>query len=260
MLTLLLRTPVALVVAQLYRIKMRRPGTQGTAVEKEAGLLCHRGARRFERLLGASFEPLLQAIQAELICEERHPGPKSAGAKGPHLLRLARSVTFRERENTDHSPTFDRLWELYEAEREEACQHEVAVAAEGEICEARSCLNESATRSELLENSRLEDKGNDKGNDEAEAGEKDLKESDEEEGGSGGTPAEAAEVAGVRASGEPGICRRERCRVSGEVNWTKSTSGAISTAGGRGGAIRWRWKKDLVDLVKRTGGLDKVQM
>lgn len=41
-------------------------------------------------------------------------------AKGPHLLRLTRSITRREREQAGHSATFDRLWELYEDESEEA--------------------------------------------------------------------------------------------------------------------------------------------
>lgn len=81
---------------------------------------------RFERKLGGSVEPLLEALEASLAHEGKHlggRGPKFAEAKGPHLLRLTRSITSRERDNLEpHSATFDLLWELYEDERKEALE------------------------------------------------------------------------------------------------------------------------------------------
>ncbi|CAM9555363.1 unnamed protein product, partial [Hapterophycus canaliculatus] len=87
---------------------------------------------RFERLLGASLEPLLQALDAELAVEGKHlggRGPKAAVANGPHLLRLTRAITTRERERVDHPATFDLLWELYEEERKEAADADAVAAA-----------------------------------------------------------------------------------------------------------------------------------
>lgn len=78
---------------------------------------------RFERLLQGSLDPLLRAIAAELALEGKHlggRGPKAATASGPHLLRLTRSITSREREMVGHAATFDLLWDLYEEERKEA--------------------------------------------------------------------------------------------------------------------------------------------
>ncbi|CBN76549.1 conserved unknown protein [Ectocarpus siliculosus] len=87
---------------------------------------------RFERLLGGSLEPLLQVLDAELALEGKHlggRGPRAAVANGPHLLRLTRIVTSRERERVGHSSTFDLLWELYEDERKEAAELAAAAAA-----------------------------------------------------------------------------------------------------------------------------------
>ncbi|CAM9490304.1 unnamed protein product, partial [Ectocarpus sp. 13 AM-2016] len=87
---------------------------------------------RFERLLGGSLEPLLQVLDAELTLEGKHlggRGPRAAVANGPHLLRLTRIVTSRERERKAHSSTFDLLWELYEDERKEAAELAAAAAA-----------------------------------------------------------------------------------------------------------------------------------
>ncbi|CAM9664200.1 unnamed protein product, partial [Ectocarpus sp. 8 AP-2014] len=87
---------------------------------------------RFERLLGGSLEPLLQVLDAELALEGKHlggRGPRAAVANGPHLLRLTRMVTSRERERVGHSTTFDLLWELYEDERKEAAELAAAAAA-----------------------------------------------------------------------------------------------------------------------------------
>ncbi|CAN0385312.1 unnamed protein product, partial [Ectocarpus sp. 12 AP-2014] len=87
---------------------------------------------RFERLLGGSLEPLLQVLDAELALEGKHlggRGPRAAVANGPHLLRLTRIVTSRERERKGHSSTFDLLWELYEDERKEAAELAAAAAA-----------------------------------------------------------------------------------------------------------------------------------
>ncbi|CAM9989157.1 unnamed protein product [Pylaiella littoralis] len=87
---------------------------------------------RFERLLRGSLEPLLRALETELALEGKHlggRGPKATVANGPHLLRLTRSITSRERERADHSPTFDLLWELYEDERKEGATAAEAAAA-----------------------------------------------------------------------------------------------------------------------------------
>ncbi|CAM9544318.1 unnamed protein product [Scytosiphon promiscuus] len=86
---------------------------------------------RFERLLGASAGPLLQALDAELAAEGKHlggRGTKASVANGPHLLRLTRAITMRERERVGHPATFDLLWELYDEERKEAAEAEAAAA------------------------------------------------------------------------------------------------------------------------------------
>lgn len=78
---------------------------------------------RFERLLGGSVAPLLLAIATELSREGKHlggRGARAAIAKGPHLLRLTRSITSRELDREGHSLTFDLLWELYEDEKRAA--------------------------------------------------------------------------------------------------------------------------------------------
>lgn len=77
-------------------------------------------------------EPLLQVLDAKLALEGKHlggRGPRAAVANGPHLLRLTRIVTSRERERVGHSSTFDLLWELYEDERKEAAELAAAAAA-----------------------------------------------------------------------------------------------------------------------------------
>eukprot|EP00752_Nemacystus_decipiens_P001290 g1283.t1 len=95
--------------------------------EQVAGMVA-----RFERLLQGSLEPLLRALGEELAAEGKHlggKGPKSAVANGPHLLRLTRSITSRERERAGHSATFDLLWDLYEEERREAAEAAAAATA-----------------------------------------------------------------------------------------------------------------------------------
>ena len=86
---------------------------------------------RFERLLGGSVAPLLLAIATELSREGKHlggRGARAAIAKGPHLLRLTRSITSRELDREGHPLTFDLLWELYEEEKKAA---EASWATEG---------------------------------------------------------------------------------------------------------------------------------
>ena len=95
--------------------------------EQVAGMVA-----RFERLLQGSLEPLLRALATELALEGKHlggKGPKSTVANGPHLLRLTRSITSRERERAGHSATFDLLWDLYEEERKEAAEAAAAATA-----------------------------------------------------------------------------------------------------------------------------------
>lgn len=258
---------------------------------------------RFERLLGARFDPLLEAIQAELTQEGRHlggRGPKCTVAKGPHLLRLTRSVTYRERNNPDHSSTFDRLWELYEAEGEEVMLKEAEVTTVMDGATQENALASSLSSEPRQEHGDSETRGLDltrgvnvPSSDCEERREETSRCVDQES---------TATIVSIASSEEGGcISKRisgERLRVvtpfaaeslpvvtspggrcgsyggeggdrdekdgeegeNGEEGWESAGgfAGLKGEVSRRRGQARWGWKKNLVDLLKRIGGLDKV--
>lgn len=246
---------------------------------------------RFERLLGARFFPLLDVIQAELTEEGMHlggRGPKCTVAKGPHLLRLTRSVTYRERNTPDHSSTFDRLWELYEAEREEAEVTTVMDGATQENALASSLIRQehgdsetrgldltcsvnipsSACEEQREEAPRCADHMSTATNVTSEEGRCISK------GLSGErqrvvTHFAAEDLSVVTSPGDKGgdMYDRDEEGENGEEGWgSAGGSGTCSKAGLKGEVSRMRlkahargrWKKSLIDLLKRRGGLDKV--
>lgn len=68
---------------------------------------------RFERLLGASIEPLLTALTEELAREGKRLGGrkahKSTVATRPHLLRLTRTITMREKRKSQQQQLQQQL-------------------------------------------------------------------------------------------------------------------------------------------------------
>lgn len=273
-------------IQYLFFVLHRRATYKGALHSLLVPRVVHVVSSRFERLLGARFDPLLKAIQAELTQDGMHlggRGPKCTVAKGPHLLRLTRSVTYRERNNPDHSSTFDRLWELYEAEGEEAEVTTVMDGATQENALASSLLRQERgldlTRSVNIPSSDCEEGREETSrcvDQKSTATIVSIASSEEgrcvSKGLSGDrqrviTPFAAEGLPVATSPGDEGGERYEKDEEgeNGEEGWASAGGSGTCSKGGLEGEVsrmrghtRWRWKKSLIDLLKRIGGLDKV--
>lgn len=97
---------------------------------------------RFERMLGAPLQPLLEVLEAKLAAEGRMiGGVKEAAATKTIVLKLVRKAVQEALAETERLETFDRLAELYALEKPSDISEELVPHASDALDEGRECVD-----------------------------------------------------------------------------------------------------------------------